>query len=561
MMILLSAKNICQAHICGFRACVAKKKRFQSLNRHLYTAQLQYKVGVFTAVIVQKRTFTRFYGGNIGLGIGLHNANLNRIITTAHIEDLGLQDSLTYDIVQCDNTKALLDFVPQFLQRNPEGCHMARFISHLIKLHYSIKLESLPWLHTNVHIAYIQLLLNKKLDETMHDVTSHPNFSILCDTIGAHVTELTDHDLTDCMLSLLYLNIDHTHPIIHYMLRACRQQVQDFNMTALSSLCNITRCLNGIDAITIPKILQRLQNIMADSEYEWTVDDVLAYSLAVNQIQRFSSDTLIDKFITHIEKLQLNKQNLHDPECLGAMVRTIQTLFVMGPNKAKIPARQLLDPAIAACFETIDRFEAPNIAEVCHALKKSRCYERDISSVMEKRIGQLLVRDGDTLKIRDISNIMYGLTRHTPEDIQLTVDNLLYKRLLTQPVDIVVLSNLAESLYMLHVRSDILELFQQRVAENADGLIAYVSRYKKIMKLLSRHKFINKQHEQQFTDVLLKDLDRQHGLSMSTVAPIAQFLVPNSYYALPDQLIDKLIVAIPKWREAELYRVSVTGLQ
>ena len=175
---------------------------------------------------------------------------------------------------------------------------------------------------------------------------------------------------------------------------------------------------------------------------------------------------------------------------------------------------------------------------------------------MEKRAYELLL--SKDCKLRDISNLFYALTRRTPFRVKAAFEDALLRALNRTDLDVIILSNLADSLGSIgQVNRELLSAIHQLVANKADHIVTYMSRYQKIVRFLIRKRFRNKEHEFMLKEKLLDYVNKREGIYTYSMPSIATFILPTSYDSLPEPFYRKLLQSIPRWSAGDLYRLAV----
>ena len=434
------------------------------------------------------------------------------------------------------------------------GC-VPLMLERLVQTSYASLVDNFEWLQRNMNIAYIQLLLSGNLETIMAPIQEHTNFPHLVELIINGHESFTNLELVNSLVALLYLATPQEHPVVTTLLMECRKHIQSFDLPSLAAMSIVVKTLPGIDPLSSRQLVQRHKTLLSDADHEWTTTDLVAHCQLMLNLVLFSSPDLLLRSARSLERILLTLNIEAEPDNLGTYVRAAQKIFTYHTSD-KVNSRNVLATISKACHTVAGQLEAHHIAEICHALRKARCYDSHVAAVMEKRAYELLL--ATDCKLRDISNLFYALTRRTSSNIKSAFEEALLGALNRTDVDVVILSNLADSLGSIgQVNRELLLSIHQLVANKADHIVAYMSRYQKIVRFLIRKRFRNKEHEFLLKEKLLDYVNKREGLYMYSMPFIAAFILPTSYDTLPEKFYRKLLQSIPRWSAGELYRLAV----
>lgn len=447
----------------------------------------------------------------------------------------------------------------QVRNMSDQGCFQSGcvplMLERLLQMSYANLVDNFEWLQKNMNIAYIQLLLSGNLETIMAPIQEHTNFPHLVELIIERHKSFTNLELVNCLVALLYLATPQVHPVVTILLMQCRKCIPLFDFPSLAAMSTVVKTLPGIDPLSSRQLVQRHRTLLADADHEWTTTDLVAHCQLMLNLMLFSSPDLLLRSARSLKKVLLTVDIVAEPDNLGTYVRTAQKIFTFHKSE-KLNARNILATISKACHKVAGQLEAHHIAEICHALRKARCYDSHIAAVMEKRAYELLLCTN--CKLRDISNLFYALTRQTPSNMKSAFEEALLGALNRTDVDVVILSNLADSLGSIGpVNRKLVLNIHQLVANKADHIVAYMSRYQKIVRFLIHKRFRNKEHEFLLKEKLLDYVNKREGIHMYSMPFIAAFILPTSYDTLPEKFYRKLLQSIPHWSAGELYRLAV----
>ena len=428
-------------------------------------------------------------------------------------------------------------------------------LERLLETSYASLVDNYEWLQKNMNIAYIQLLLSGNLTTIMAPVQQNDRFPDLVDLVVREHEQFTNAELVNSLVALLYLATPQDHPVVTVLLMECRKRLPSFDFPSLSAMSTVVKTLPGIDPLSSRLLVQRQRSLLMSDDYEWTAADLVAHCQLMMNLTLYSSPDLVLRSARSLEKVLATLDIEAEPDNLGTYVRTAQKLFTYH-RADKMNARNVLASITTACHSVAGRLNAHHIAEICHALKKARCFDSAIAVTMEKRAYELLL--SKDCKLRDISNLFYALTRRTPFRVKAAFEDALLRALNRTDLDVIILSNLADSLGSIgQVNRELLSAIHQLVANKADHIVTYMSRYQKIVRFLIRKRFRNKEHEFMLKEKLLDYVNKREGIYTYSMPSIATFILPTSYDSLPEPFYRKLLQSIPRWSAGDLYRLAV----
>ena len=390
---------------------------------------------------------------------------------------------------------------------------LSQCLTHMMTTKFA-ELDHIPWLQSNIHIAFIQLLLSDELGPRTANIWSHRAADIIMQGLDALCQQMTPRQLADGFLAVLYLGVlrsSKSEEIVPKILFECQDRIDTFDISSLSVLSGIMSRMFPRDWLTMRLILLRTKVLMGDSDIDWTPDTVYDMAHLLNDIVSLDASGLPGlMFDQLLEKLEQGGY-LENPDHISYYMRLGRRFFLQHTEVDQSRARHLISLSSDACLKHMDKLDIQHVAECCAALRQSRCFSPLLLENFAKRGKELLRPD---LKLRDISNLMYSLSRRTSLSTKRIFENEVYSRL--EDVDIVVLSNLAENFLTINIQNhDLLMKYQALVAENAEKLAAYLTRFNKIVRLLIRKPFKNSEHEQKFKDAVLRAMDNQFKVGFS----------------------------------------------
>lgn len=465
-------------------------------------------------------------------------------------------DSTSQTILGQQNCTELLNVLGQFNKDFLTADHAWLVTNQMLHFHYRDLTNRFSWLQSNLHVAYIQLHLRNEVRNMALPILNHENYPMWHSLLERSCDRFTDRQLADCFMSSLFMGFSFEDPLMHKFLFSIHDRLPEFGILPMLTISSSMKALPGYDFLALRKMLKRFETIIDSlSPTDATGEELAALAtICTNNLKFFDVD-LMQKFLEWFTRALRHDEVLEDPEHIGAYLRMGQKLS-LNHRLHKHLALGIISDIVNVCYRMVDRLDNNHIADICHSLKLSRCYEPDLAKLFEDRVSVLLTEQS---RLCEVTNLMYALTRRSSKELIRRFEGALHSRLHRHgDVDIIILSNIADSLNdMSYVNRDLLKLFQSHVVAQAHNIITYISRYNKIVKLLIRRRFLNHEHEAQFMQTLLEHFDHQHGIHLHSISSLAIFLLPFSYTMLPEGFYRKLIVAIPKWKEVELYRLAL----
>ena len=198
-----------------------------------------------------------------------------------------------------------------------------------------------------------------------------------------------------------------------------------------------------------------------------------------------------------------------------------------------------------------------NIAEVCNALKLLQLYEGALPSLFTTHSYNILEANADTLRLADVSNLMYALKADSPAWVKRAFVSAQYDRLSTGEVDAVLLSNIADHFMgvSLFPFRQLLYRFQKCLIDKSDYIFPYASRFSRVMRAMSQVKMTAPEIEAQFMDKLMDWLGSHKTAEMSNgfLSLTARYVLPRSKPIIHRKFFNVLCQSLPTWKTTELY--------
>lgn len=455
------------------------------------------------------------------------------------------------EIKKLDAVDNLLDYLYDNNGAFMNGTTVSAALSHLTQLQYN-QLRYLPWLQENMDLARLQLVIGGRVEEFMSPITSHAGFVKLLDAV-CELSPTFDHiQVTNNLQQLTMLGVELTNAAVQQCLLNSTQALDQFSMHALAAFSVVFRSLpKGIRLTYIKPFLKRYTNVLCEID---SVQGVLDVTDVIKNSGFFMSKSLLGKSVKLVvDYLRKHGEGLSDPTTITQIAYIGRRLYYARTVDVKC-VKELLEFAREAGIKALDQFEPRHVGELCSSLKLSKFYKTDVSACFEQHSWKLL--KCRNLRLCDISNLSYALTSNSLPEVKRTFTNAVYLNM--DDIDVVVLSNLAETFYQMAMQNkDVIRRFQQLVLAHMDRLIEYNTRLQLVLRFLTMHKFYDRQGEQSFSYCLIEAIKKQKLMEMTMIPSVAAYFLRNTADPLPDVIYELLIAAIPKWQIGNLYRLIV----
>jgi hypothetical protein len=440
--------------------------------------------------------------------------------------------------------------------------HVAAALEKLAAVFYK-ELEQYPWFQSDNHsIGYIQVVMNKQLGPLTAELRIHDVFKQLVELVEKHFNEFNGLQHSVIYLSLIRLGLDHEDDLCVKLLLRSPDLCDDASFQTLVNFSTMQLAQNRRNPILIHHILEKLRqdidSYRLDDDANM-VNNLENMSHLLLSISYLMSDalcrTILDRVLSILDN---NPQVLHSPEILGLMLRLGRRVIIrFSPDKVDYQIRLYNHcENVLRDWKDFSLFKNNHIAEICSNLQFAMRYRSELAAKFRQRsLNLLLVGEK---KISVISNLFYAFDSSMPLQERRVVETALFQTI--QDADLLILSNLAESLRLMNCKNDdLLDKFQVKVIENLDGIFEYVTRFEKIIRCLLWRNFINPENELIFVQSLLDCLNgrSQFSTRLWCIGMAATYLLQNTRYVIPEILYKKLVDVIPQCSVKDLYPVMI----
>ena len=389
----------------------------------------------------------------------------------------------------------------------------------------------------------------------MDNIWSTPSGEELLNCICDQYKNFSDLEIVNLLLNLLYLGIANTSKPVHLLLVECLARVPRMTMPELVVMSYISQSVHKSSA-GMPQLIPRAKHLMLDPDYEWTPEVQDHFMQVMINCRRVVSSDFWHKATNRVANCVGKKGFLSTPQFVGTHLRFARKL-VFSQMLEMNQSRYIIEEASQAVVKLVPELHSGAIAEICNTLKVCRCYNEDLAVLFRARGVEILLTEN--YKLADVSNLLYALNANTNIGIKRQFEAALYKKLLDNDVDSVLLSNIADNLLSVNIRNrDLLNRFQELVVKHTEEIFHYASRFSKVVRLLARRRFINRSLEQEFNEKLFSLLEESTSVTLSEayMSSLASYLLPRSHPAINESFMRILLPSIPKWRVPSLYRLS-----
>ena len=452
----------------------------------------------------------------------------------------------TFDSVDC-----LLDYLSDSNEALVNGTTVSTALSRLTHIHYR-NLRKLPWLQENMDLARLQLVISGRVEEFMGPITSHVGFVKLLDAVCQLSPTFDPIQVTSNLQLLTMLGVELTDTAIQQCLLDSTRALPQFSINALAGFSVVFRSLpKGIRLTYIKPFLKRYTQVLGDIDSMQGVLDVT--DIIKNSGFFMSKDLLSMSVKLIVNYLRAHGENITDPTTITQIAYIGRRLYYARSVDIKF-IKELLEFAKQAGIKAIDQFEPRHVGELCSSFKLSKFYKLDVAVHFEQHSWKLL--ESRDLRLCDISNLLYALTSNSTPEVRRAFTNAVYLNM--DDIDVVVLSNLAETFYQMALQNkDVIRRFQQLVLAHMGRLIEYNTRLQLVLRFLTIHKFYDRHSDQCFSDCLIDAIEKQKLMEMTMIPSVAAYFLRNRAEPLPDVIYELLTAAIPKWQIGNLYRLIV----
>ena len=444
---------------------------------------------------------------------------------------------------------------------NENDCNASQLVSYLtqiVTLHYQDLYEEFSWMQTSVPAAYTQIVLEEGVETVFEPIQQHPNFERLCQLIEKNWHAFTCDELTECLKSLLYLRLSRYHPLVTKLYMDCCTIVPDLGIVGIENMAQIIAVLVPMRNYDLYRHLNyRVIELTCDSSTEWTVEKLLMVCHYGETMNRRMPTGLSRKFNSRILEIVKENEHFHSDLELAGQVLKVASRFSRRwlMSEYDTYSGNLISSVGDACKDVIQHYRPHHIAKICVALKLCRYDDEELNEKLELRAVELL---REVKLARDVSNLFHIVKHETSAETKRKFLAFLHYYLRHEELDFTSLANICDSLLDYdNVSLETLTLLQAMIAKKAKKICSYMSVFKKVAKLLIRVRFPQNDDQATIARKWVSELNENGRIDGYHLSVTAAYLLSISHGALPAKVMERLLITIPKWSEAEVYMLAL----
>ncbi len=446
----------------------------------------------------------------------------------------------------------LRDLIPDTsVQSCTDMSDIAGIVKDIVTGHYAELCKTIPWLQTNVNIAYIQLILMSRLQEETTAIRENWIFRQLCEQIQKNFRPLSNLDLMETMLGLSYLGVDTRCELMHELLTEVRSRVSSCDISALAVLSKMVRNMPALDTITMRLLAQRLREILKNEAGCFSKDQVADLCTIMWKTGAFFSYRFSGEVIRILSRTIQQTGKPTNLEHISACLLFLNYSFRHKSDPSLIHATLIVDQCQRACYKNMNKMKPYNISGICSPLRwlvvSTSTKKLNLVHMFEQQAEKLLRQPHHVL--RDTSNLMFGIWRFAPSDLKKKFHAAVGAQLRDEEIDVVLLTNITATLHEMGKVSTGLQCqVQKLLADHADTIFRYHTRYSKVFRFLRRYPFVDPEQKVKFSESLVSFLEKNYQtVRLADVLTMASFLLENTENVMPEPFLDMLLALIPRW--------------
>ena len=464
-------------------------------------------------------------------------------------DGISMNDNMMKEIISRKSCNDLLNFVHSVNADELNVTHTWFITKKMLMLYHEQLMKELPWLQSNIDVAYIQLVLQGKIHYFAEQLSENSSCDSFYKLILRDCDHFSEQQLADCLVAVHYLGIPLDGPVTDRLRRSFYKQLPKFDLVPLSLVSSIVlRSSSRSDLIAVRAVFKRIDVILKNLESSQPSGEELgALTQIIVNISRFTNADFMEKFNNIFVRTFNRKEILCIPDNLCTFLR----LFLKKGHELPPAFRcqsiidDIVEVLIKAIYDSTELLGHQHIADICDTLRKENKLHPGLATRLEKRAVQIL---NENCRLCEITNLMYALTSNTSTKVCRRFENVLLPKISNgSDVDIIILSNIADTLSHVKnlVSQDTVRLFLKLVVQQADSIVMYVKPFRKISRYL-QYQHMNLEDKKKFTDSVLKFLYRTDGFNIRGL-DLRLFLFSFAHGILPDQFYEEIISSIPQW--------------
>ncbi|XP_050395176.1 FAST kinase domain-containing protein 1, mitochondrial [Patella vulgata] len=418
------------------------------------------------------------------------------------------------------------------------------YANQLLRVVYEDLFDQYPWLFKNIIVAFDQLQIMGKREESLSPVLQNPGCQMLFGVIEASVDQIPYQDCADVALAFILLGKPLHATFLNKFLNRIIDSNYKFNLASLASISDLSKMFpTGYHTILLNIVLIQLSEIISKDTVKINDDD---YHLQMTDIYRILSNTVKfykgEAFFEKITEYFLN---------------SIKSKKYVSYADIR-PCIRLINLLTHKSFEGLDKKNAqPYVRNILHlkdfVMEKLPQYFNQISGqdlrclkvpgltpdILLRRLDELLFKDDlpitELVHLLDSFSAFFIKTKTLDRMINVTVERI-------DEMDIYSLLKLPK----LVLVPEVVSKFESKILENLDSVEHSLGHFHRILYIYGTTSTENSDFDNKFSAKLIELLNGQFGTNPFTVCLIAFSLLGNTKTELPDIVLERLLPALPQ---------------
>ena len=422
--------------------------------------------------------------------------------------------------------------------------HALVALNYIYQKHYEdVRIKNSNLLE-NMHVSYVQLLLQGDLEKTMKPIHDHEQFQALLKFLNDSCDMIEIDKVSNVLLLLIYMNIHFEDPIFLRLVNRMKGNIPSMDHGNLLTASYVIKSLPGIQSDLTKLCLKRLKTLIEINDsptFEELNNIVIISTIFLKFITDHTMKWIFEWTIKSIEGFNFSDE----PRFITPLMRFFYNCTHFQLVYVPTTVHSRLEEAYTQNLHLLNMFE---IQDLCRSLKYSVRAKENLIAIMGKRVEKVL---SDDVRSSELSCLLSAMSKFTPKDTLSRIQNALAIKLSNpeEKFDLVLLSSIADTLVDVDpIVDDLTKFLQKRIAENSEGIVDYLSRFIRISKFLSKYPFKDPDDEQRFVQVVVRYIEGKHGLSLLTMTSLASYLLTlENTSQIPHHTYLKLISSLPRW--------------
>ena len=332
-------------------------------------------------------------------------------------------------------------------------------VKYITQQQYQRLYSNNPNLMRNMRLAFTQLFLSGKLADSMNSILSDSSMKVLFDLIEENVSGFTPRETAETLQSLMFIDYDKTCPTMHKMLAHTRQMIPHMDIQCLSMLATVIPALRWNDYRMLYLVLNRHRELLEKKMCPYNASTLLAHSILSARLsshqslkmKHMSSEFLLNLLTDSIPAAVLTPDLL--VEVIRANVKlSLFTGEVSSPVNDEI--RKIIHKYFVSNINTLQPYHLRHMKKI---LLQTTNFSA-VKTVMDARVKDLIDEHGENLPLNEVANLLLCLSKSSERFLCHKVETLLFKKMLEDEIDVMLLTDIAKALVVLQSNnSELLE--------------------------------------------------------------------------------------------------------